>query len=368
MENKRYKELEKKIQKYLKEGNDVNLLRSLYSQVNLKESELVDRSEDIKNETMFSGLTDKELLERYEKKFFNRYTNREIKHLFQESHNRYIKESGLEVTRNVVVKVDSKNPNFMGYVQAGQDLLFMNKGFINSSKQVKDDNQLMNEKTIGKVMLSTLLHETKHNIQYEDAIDFALGNEQEVDRAFSGACMIINNTNFNVAWEESEKEYERYVAHWRENYDYHVYEQEANYSANKKMLECYGERDYSNMKMDYAQILALNAIDVFRFRPTDDKKEDERLIKERVQKLEDYTKYQLEYFEKRVKDCPLKTQIVETMHNYIDVDEKGNSLLRTRLTNELNEMYDQYENSAEVVRTYLKAQKKDEEETKGKTM
>ena len=269
MENKRYKELEAKIQKYAKLGYDINLLRTLYSQVNLSESTLVDRTEDIKDKTMFSDLTDRELLERYEKKYFNRYTNRELKHLFQESHNRYIKESGLDVTRNVVVKVDSKNPNFLGYVQSAQDLLFMNKGFINSSKEVKDDTQLMNERTIGKVMLSTLLHETKHNIQYEDSIDFALGNKQEVDRAFSGACMIINNTNFALAWEESEEEYQRYVKHWKDNYDYHVYEQEANYSANKKMMECYGECDYSEMQMDYAQIMTLNAVDVFRFKPLD---------------------------------------------------------------------------------------------------
>ena len=82
-----------------------------------------------------------------------------------------------------------------------------------------------------------------------------------------------------------------------------------------------------------------------------------------MRKIEEYTKYQLEYFEKRVKDCPLKTQIVETMHSYVDVDENGNSLLRTRLRNELDEMYEQYQKSVEVVRANLKPKENEEEKS-----
>ncbi|MBQ7307874.1 MAG: hypothetical protein IJW82_05020 [Clostridia bacterium] len=359
MENKRYAELNKLIKKWHEEGQDKHILQSLYNQSNLSENFEVDRSEDIKQTTMFSDLTDLELLERYEKKYFNKYTNRELKHLFQESHNRFMKDSNLQVTRNVVVKNNTEKQHAIGWVSSSQDYLYMNKYFINRGKEQKDQNEIINERSIGKIVLKTLLHETKHNIQYEDAIDFALGNKQEQDRAFAGALMMINNTNFNLAAAQSDEEYERYVKHWKDNYNYHAYEQEANYAANERVVKLYG-LDYKNMKPDYAQALAQNAFAVFRFRPSGDPKMDKTLLADRVDKIEEYTKSQLEYFEKGAKDCPLKSRVSETMHAYIDVDEKGNSPLRTRLTRELDEMYEQYTKSIDYLRK-IKSEKEVEQ-------
>ena len=356
MENKRYDELNRLIKIWNEQGQDKHILQSLYNQANLSENFEVDRTEDIKQETMFSGLTDLELLERYEKKYFNKYTNRELKHLFQESHNRFMKDSNLQVTRNVVVKNNTEKQSAIGWVSSSQDYLYMNKYFINRGKEQKDLNEIINEKSIGKIVLKTLLHETKHNIQYEDAIDFALGNKQDKDRAFAGALMLINNTNFNLAAAESGEEYERYVKHWKDNYNYHAYEQEANFEANKRVVSLYG-MDYQNMRVDYAQALAQNAFAVFRFRPAGDPNLDKKMLADRVDKIEEYTKSQLEYFEKGAKDCEIKNRVSQTMHSYIDRDEKGNSPLRDRLTKELDQMYTQYTTAID----YLKKVKSEKE-------
>ena len=353
MENKRYEKLNEQLKEWFKLGHDKNILESLYSQANLKESELVDRTEDIREKTMFSDLTDQELLERYEKKYFNRYTNNELKHLFQESHNRFMKDSGIQVTRNVLVKNDEKEKNAIGWVYSDRDLLFMNKYFINRGKENTDYSKLVNDKSIGKIVLKTLLHETKHNIQYEDAIDFALGNEQEKDRAFAGALMIVNNSNFNIAWSKSNEEYERYVAHWQDNYNYHAYEQEANYCSNERIIKYFG-KDFKNMKPDYAQALAQNAHAVFRFSATGVRELDQELIDERVHRVVEYAKYQLDYFEKNTTDCPIRERVLQTMHAYIDEDAKGHSALKDRIEREVNEMYDQFTQSI----AFLKKQKK----------
>lgn len=361
MENKRYEELNKKIKQWHKAGYDENILQSLFGQANLTENELVDRSEDLKEKTMFSDLSNEELLARYEKKYFNRYTNRELKHLFQESHNRFMKDSGIQVTRNVLVQNNFENKDAIGWVYSDQDLLFMNKYSINRGKEQKDTNYLRNEYSIGKIILKTLLHETKHNIQYEDAIDFALGVEQEEDRAFAGALMIINNANFGIAAAQSDEEHERYAKHWKDHYNYHAYEHEANYCSNERIIKYYGNNP-KDVKLDYAQTLLNNAVAVMRFQPNGTKKENEKLLAERVDKIEEYAKYQIEYFEKGTQDCPLRTRILETLHNYVDVDENGNSPLRTRMTRENKEMYNQYISALKMIKNLQQKENKQDEE------
>lgn len=181
----KYKKLNTKINKWFaNKEQDIDILTSLYNQCNLEENSLIDRSENIKKNTMFSDLTNEELFAKFEKEHFTELTDKELKHLFQEAHNRFIKENGLDVTRNIVVEEDSPNNKYRGgYVRYSDDLLFLNKSLINQGNKTKDLNKFYNERSIGKIFLCTLFHETKHVIQYEDAIDFALGNKQEKDRA-----------------------------------------------------------------------------------------------------------------------------------------------------------------------------------------
>lgn len=335
MENKRYLELSQKINTWFNNGEqDINILRSLYAQSHLQQNELVDRSEDIRKETMFSNLSNEELLARYEKEHFNKYTNRELKHLFQETHNRFIKESGLDVTRNVVVKVNAQEPGMGGYVCSADDILFINKFLINRGKETKDMNKIINEKSIGKVYLDVLLHETKHNIQYEDAIDFALGTKQQKDRAFAGALMIVNNSNFYVAHTQNDQ---MYPTEWQAMYNWHAYEHEANYAAIKRIEKFYDPE--KKKTLDYAQFMTLYMDASLHFRPDPHNPEkNEKACQERVAKIEQYVLKQMKYFEEGTADCPLKEDILATMKAYTEVDENGNSPLRNRFNKEVREL------------------------------
>lgn len=335
MTNKRYEDLNNKINVWFaNKEQDINILRSLYAQSNLRENEMVDRSEDVKKGTMFSDLTNEELLARFEKEHFNKYTNKELKHLFQETHNRFIKESGYNVTRNVVVKVNSKEPGMGGYVCSADDILFINKCLINKGKETKDMSNIINQKSIGKIYLDVLLHETKHNIQYEDAIDFALGNKQEKDRAFAGALMIVNNTNFYIA---DTKKDETYPMEWQAMYNWHAYEHEANYAAVNRIEKFYDPE--KKKTLDYAQFMTLYMDASLHFRPDPNNPEkNEQACKARVDKIEQYVLKQMKYFEKGTADCELKKNILSQMKEYTTVDENGHSPLRDRFNKEVREL------------------------------
>ena len=355
MANKRYTELSNKIENWFNnKEQDINILRSLYAQSHLEENKMVDRSEDIKKGTMFSKLTNEELLARFEKEHFNKYTDKELKHLFQEAHNRFIKESGLDVTRNVVVKVNSAEPGMGGYVCFADDILFINKHLINQGKATKDMNNIINEKSIGKVYLDVLLHETKHNIQYEDAIDFALGNKQEKDRAFAGALMIVNNSNFYIA---DTKKDSTYSMEWRSKYDWHAYEHEANYAAIKRIEQFYDPE--KKKTLDYAQFMTLYMDASLHFRPDPNNPEkNEKACQDRVKKIEDYVLKQMKYFEKGTEDCPLKNNILKAMKEYTTVDEKGHSPLRDRFNKEVRELCDYSVNAQKTIANFAKKQGK----------
>lgn len=350
----RYDLLREKITEWFNnKTQDINILYSLYSQSNLEESDLVDRTVDLKNETMFSNLSDEELLCKFEKEFFNKYSTNELTHLFQETHNRYIRENNLEVTRNVAVLINAKEPGMGGYVCSGNDLLFINKFLINYAKGIeataKGDgtDNIINKESIGKVYLDVLLHESKHVLQYEDAIDFALNAKQNKTRAFSGAAMFINNVNFYIA---NSRYDEDYFQDWHDKYAFHFHEHEANYSAIQRIEKIYPNKLKKNL--GYAQFQTLYMDASLHFRPTiGDEEGNAKLCADRVKALEEYLEYQIEYF-KQTADCSLRRKALKVMEEYLKVDENGESLLHKRLTKEVNELCKLSLKAQKTIKTY----------------
>jgi hypothetical protein len=182
--NSRYDELNQKIREMYKDhSEDKLILQTLYAQCNLEHSPLLNNVPDIREKTKFSGCTDKELVSKFSEKPFNTYSQEDLNHLMQEVHNRYIGENKWDVTRSVLTK--EHNPNergVFGYCCYADDLLFINKDMIDEAKRIKNNSQPINAKTVGKYFLDTVWHETKHIIQYEDSIDFALNKEQDKER------------------------------------------------------------------------------------------------------------------------------------------------------------------------------------------
>ena len=118
-------------------------------------------------------------------------------------------------------------------------------------------------------------------------------------------------------------------------YDYHFLEHEANYTATKNLENMIDEDNKNGMA--YHQYRAETSLLGLRYMPSLTESNHGK-IKTRVQKIENYIKKQLDYFEQNTTDCKLKSDMIKVVKDYIKVDEKGNSELRKRLFDEINEM------------------------------
>lgn len=339
--NKKYEELSQFIKKSFDDrSQDVCILKSLFAQVNLEHNPMADGTPDLKNGTKFSKISDKKLVSLFEKEHFNEMSKTDLTHLMQEAHNRFIKQSGYEVTRNVVVKEDNpEERGVCGYVYYGDDMLFINKDMIDECKQLSPEVSTLNRDTIGKFFLDTVWHETKHIIQYEDGMDFVLGREQSLERAFSGALMVINNTNFQIA--EMKEDWYGYVFNWKNNYRNHFYEHEANYDSFMKVVA--NESAEVKKSYNFDQYVVDSTHLALNFQPElNNPERNKELVQQRIMGYERFLQHQLSYFIAGTHDCSIKKDIINIMNKYMEVDENGNSMLRDRLNKEINDFIDCY--------------------------
>ena len=337
--NKRYNELNNNIKKWFKDkSQDKLILQTLYAQCNLEHHTMLNGVQDLRGGTKFSNLSDEELVALFSKDPFNSYSQKDLNHLMQEVHNRYIGESNWDVTRMVYCK--SNNPEdegTFGYCCYADDLLFINKDMIDEAKSA-DRSQPINAETVGKYFLDTIWHETKHVIQYEDGIDLALGKKQDPVKAFSAAAMMVMMTNFSIA---DAKHDNAYLYDWRSKYRVHFCEHEANYAALKKSED--NTKPELKNNYDYQMYASDSAALALGFAPstTDDAK-NKAAIGNRVNRIESYLKKQIEYFEKGTKDCPIKQSVMAAINAYMKEDENGHSMFRDRMTKEVTEIVDTY--------------------------
>lgn len=325
--NKRYDELNKLIKDWHKNGEQDDLiLRSLYAQVALDKSNLVDRSEDLKKGTKFSNLSQEDFVSLFKTQSFNNLDKTNIKHLFQELHNRYIKGKGFDVTRDVAV-VNDKSTSAYGYVCYSNDLLFINKDAIDKAKNISPEDKNFNKTNLGISLLFIIMHESQHVTQYETAIDFALNKKQDDDKAFLGAMGIIKNTNFLI----SDKNNDDFIKYWQQNYDYRYVEHNANYSAFEKAMEVLPEDQKKGKPFDqYNAFTTLLSLRSHSY--------DEKFVQDRIAKMEKVALKEIEYFEKGTADCSIKQNVMATVKEFMKVDEKGNSKFRDILHSEISKM------------------------------
>ena len=325
--NTRYDKLNNLIKTWYKDkSQDDLIIKSLYNQVALRPNPLVDRTEDLKGKTKYSNLSQEDFTKLFSTNNFMPLDKTDIKHLFQELHNRYMKDKGFEVTRNVAVVDDSKTSAY-GYVCYSDDLLYINKHAIDKAKTIEPNQNNFNKTNLGISLMFIIMHESQHVTQYETAIDFALNEKQEKDKAFLGAMGIVKNTNFSI----SDKNKDDFVGYWQRMYDYRYVEHNANYSAFQKAMSALPESEKTGKPFD--QYNAFTTLLSLRNR-----KYDKEFVKQRVLKMEEVAKKEIEYFEKGTTDCPLKQRVMETVNEYMAIDEKGNSPFRTNLAREITEM------------------------------
>lgn len=329
--NKRYSDMLLKIQSMNKQGQDENLMQGLYNLIYPQQSGRVDRSEDLKKGTKYSNLSNEKFMDLFGKQVFNYHSDDNIKHLFQELHNRYLTNKGYDVTRNVVVGSDKNHPKALGYVTAMNDMLFINKDAIEKAKLSEIRNS-MNKDNLGLVMNYVITHESQHICQFESAVDFVLGNEQDKETKFLGALTAIEQANIAAA---SRKFDLLYVRKWKKNYKNHYIEHNANYSAFKSVNENLTKEQKSTDEYrqfsQYTGILGLRGFPVLST--------PEKFLNKRLNGVEDFTRYEIEYFKKRVADCPLKEEILKTVDEYMKIDEFGNSDFRKNVFGEMKKMF-----------------------------
>lgn len=349
--NERYDKLNQKIKEWNKSGKqDEFLLKSLFAQVNLENAPKVNPNKDF-NSTTYNDLSNEKLYMMYESQF-NNLSTKELQNLIQETHNRFINSHNLDVTRQVVVDSDKEQDGVYGYVSGDTNMLFINKYVIDKAKQCSVHRDNFNAENVGKCVLFTVVHESQHVVQFDNSIKFALHEEQTKEEKFSGAITNITNANFFVA---DKKNDETYFNQWQAMYDYHFLEHEANYTATKN-LENMIDDDYKN-GMSYHQYVAETSLLGLRYMPSLTESNNGK-IKTRVQKIENYIKKQVAYFDENIKNCPMKSEILKTVNEYMKVDEKGNSELRKRLFKEINEMDNNCVNSIKAVKEMRKSKNK----------
>ena len=333
MTNLRYEKLNELLKHWKQENSqDLNLIKGFYYSCCLDKNDLVDRTEDLKLNTDYSKLSTNQFMELFEASKFSSLDERQLKHLFQELHNRYMKDKGFEVTRNVAVVSDSSQSAY-GYVNSSDDLMFINKHAIDKAK-TQDEKNNFNSSNIGYSLFYILSHESQHVAQFEGTIDFALNKKQDEETAFISALMAIEK--INMARDDSNGEL-TYLFNWKLNYDYQFIEHNANFSAFKRAQDMIPKEKQQGKSFDqynaFATMLALRESPSLI-------KDPQEFIENRIKKIEDFTNFEIEYFTEKIKDCPMKTKLLETVNSYMKVDENGNSKFRSKLNNEISEMVD----------------------------
>ena len=332
MANNRYEAMDKLLREWKKsKSQDLSIIKGLYSSSHLEKSPMVDRNEDLKKGTKFSNLNNNEFTSLFDAKKFCSFDEKELKHLFQELHNRYIGEKGFDVTRNVAV-VSDRQQSAYGYVCASDDLMFINKYAIDKAKEVDPAKKNFNKDNIGYSLFYIISHESQHVAQFESSIDYALGVKQDKDTEFVAAMTAIED--INMAYDDLHDQQE-FLWNWNTHYDYQFIEHNANYSAFQKVRNMLPDNKKKGKSYDqYDEFTTRLAV---RDNPplTKDPKE---FIEGRLAKMEEFTKYEIDYFNKHVKNCPMKEKLMATANEFMKVDENGNSPFRDKLRKEIGEM------------------------------
>lgn len=327
--NKKYKEFQGKIKEWKKQGYDKNLLQGLFNLSNPIDDDKVDYTNDLKQCTNYSSLTNKQFNSIFLNERFKKLDSEQLKNVFQELHNRYITSNGYEVSRNVVIGEDKNNWSTYGYVSPMNNMLFINKYAIDKEKN-DDDELFLNNKNIGIGLYNIITHESQHICQFESAIDFANGVRKDPKNDFLAAMIIIEHTNASKVVEEKDIVY---FSNYRENYDYQYTEHDANYKAFKKTKLSFGNdekfmQDYKN----YLGFAGYNSLRGLPFLST------QKFIDKRLDKMEKFVKYEVDYFNKNIKDCSLKEELIRTINKYMDSTNKSESNFRKDLKSEISEI------------------------------
>ena len=126
--------------KKIKSVEDKNILKTVYSIVNLMDDfSFRPKEKDRLNQTIYSNLTDDELLDNFNSIKFNKLSQFNLTHLFQEVYNRQISLADLE-KRYVCTVKELNDGHILAYIANEKNVINVNLSYINKAKNTENEN------------------------------------------------------------------------------------------------------------------------------------------------------------------------------------------------------------------------------------
>lgn len=281
------------------------------------------------NGTKFSDLTNGELYNKFTKDYFNNASKNNLEHLFQEVYNRQTKKA--DCTPKYICNVGKNRKgteHAIGYLEVASNKLHLNYDIIKKvAKEGLTDGDMFTKETLGPVFLNVIFHETQHNIQNEKMADFILANKQaKHDKAMSAINLV---TLYMMAFSNMSMNTEL-IDYVKQAYNFDLNEHDANIAALKGTKEAVDKKEIT----DKAFLKAAKTFVGYTIKvPTQDLDlvNVNNLTRIRMQDMRKNIVDMSKIFNKVTKDCPLKIRIMETIKQYVALDEKGNCELYERL-------------------------------------
>lgn len=300
---------------------DPSILKSLFSTANIKDRVKGDNLEERLIKTPYSNLSNKDLLALFN---FDNVKNLDVQNatlILQELHNRECEQSNIE-PRYIVEVRDTKISNCFGYMITGANELNINLGELQKALSTPQDNKnfyCRNQKTIGYHTAFTLIHETQHTCQMENAINFALGKDTKEEQGRDAVFFLMN-----VIQEYANKNDRDLAEYIYKNYSLDFTEHCSNMAPIKFMAKAIKNDEISDPLL----------LGCMANRIRNDIHIEEQSTSKRIEEMDNVVNYLYGIFKDKFMDGPIKQKTVEVLDEYLKYDKNGNSPFTSTLKND----------------------------------
>lgn len=317
-------ELFEKIQQLKFEQNEYIAMILNYYAFPKDSFENIPEYKDRLNQTEFSNISNEELFAKFNKEIFNNLPTDELEHLFQEVHNRMAINNDTEVQR--ICKIDELEDQVLATTYFESNRIIINKDKIESAK--KTPFGVINKNNLGIQYLLNILHETQHNVQFNNSLKYVLNLTQSPQEDFMGAVSLMLTSLDDYARHNNNEELNERLY---ENYWYSYEEHNANYYAIKMVKEMFDNGSLKN----YNSAMALQYFIEETLMIKSNFVDYDKIIKRNQEEMENVIYELYEDFNKYISDCDMKDKLMQTVKAYIAKNAKGNSMLSTQLNKDL---------------------------------
>lgn len=309
---------------------DKTLLKAIYSIANYTDKFGQDGKDRIAH-TIFSEKSDSELINCFLKDNFNAMGEKQYRNLFQELYNRATTKNGNDP--RYVVSVKNIEDGIMGFMETYTNSLEVNKSMINSFKNRPGNNlHGKNATTVGPMFANVLLHETQHTCQMENIVRYACGELTDKEQKARACMSLMKVVVDDLAFNSEDKSLQTYL---EKNYWYDFDEHDANMYPMMFIGDMYKKGEIKDRV--FAEVMHSWEEDSLGFKVDwNNKSKINKNFDDRLDNMEDVANRCIEIFDKNVQDGELKKDIMQTLSEYMQVDENGDSPFRNRIRNDFN--------------------------------